>query len=207
MQTVTIEPDFDWRAFAQRPNIVRNRQGEAFSFIEDGNDPTDFSRQSGLFDWHTDGLYHKRPPKYVLQYCLDPGKLDIKTALADSSVVLAQMSMAHKATLAQLQIEYVGHGAKRTQPVINEENGLFLGVGFKNIADYTNIIACSTRYVSTRDIADAMSELYQVLDRNKVLISWEPNKLLRFDQYKYLHCRDSGRDRDSRRFVRIWYEK
>lgn len=204
--SITTEPGFDWGAYANQPNIVRNRQGEPYSFIENGADPLDFSRRSGAFDWHTDGLYHQRPPKYVLQYCLHPGELNIKTALADSTVILAHMPGKHVATLARLCIKYVGHGAECLQPVINSEGGLFLGVGFKGSNDYTSIVAYPDRYICTRDIANALSKLYETLDQNKILVTWEPNKLLRFNQYRYLHCRDSVCDNDTRKFVRIWYD-
>jgi hypothetical protein len=204
--SITTEPGFDWAAAANQLNVIPNRQGELFSFIEDGTDQLDFSRRSGAFDWHTDGLYHQRPPRYVTQYCLHPGELNIKTALADSAVILSKMLDKHLAVLTQLCIEYVGHGLKRQQPVINSEGGLFLGVGFKCSTDYTNIMACSDRYVSTRDIANALSNLYETLDQNKILVAWEPDKLLRLNQYRYLHCRDSVCEHDTRKFVRIWSE-
>src|SRR5947208_3555522 len=61
------------------------------SIVQESGDSSDFSRQSGYFDLHKDGLYHRTPPHFVLLYCEDAGRGDSPTVVADTRPVVEEI--------------------------------------------------------------------------------------------------------------------
>ena len=102
------------------------------STVQESNDPADFSRQSGFFDLHKDGLYLRNLPDYVLLYCEDPGFGETPTIFIDTRPIAEHViSEAKFEALTHLEMVYfgkendiyarplIGRHPKSGEPVIN----------------------------------------------------------------------------------------
>ena len=194
-------PDFDVDEFARLlgPRIVQT-SGKNYAFAMHKEDPTDCSDRTEYFDWHSDGLYHATPPRFVLLHCLDPGHGQVNTELADVKVVLAAMSPNSLRTLSKLHSHYVGHGGRFSHPILTGGGMLLASRGHVTAPDlYLD------QTPSIREIVEALTGLYQRLDDDAVPYKWEKGGTLIFDQRKFMHRRNSAViDRD-RKLIRMWF--
>lgn len=195
-------PDFDVEEFVRLlgPRIVQT-SGKNYAFAMHKEDPTDCSDRTEYFDWHSDGLYHVTPPRFVLLHCLDPGGGHVNTELADVGVVLSAIAPESLSTLSKLHSHYIGHGGRFSHPILTLCGGMLLAS--------RGHVTAPDLYLedqpSIRDICDALADLYQHLDADAVPYRWKKGDTLIFDQRKFMHRRNSTViDRD-RKLIRMWF--
>ena len=195
-------PDFDVDEFARLlgPRIVQT-SGKNYAFAMHKEDPTDCSDRTEYFDWHSDGLYHVTPPRFVLLHCLHPGSKQSMTELANISQVLADLAPSSRSTLLKLRSYYVGHGGCFGHEVVQGGGMLLASRGY--VTPFVDLPLAE--HPAVREIATALAELYRHLDDNAVEFGWSAGDTLVFDQYRYMHRRNSTViDRD-RKLIRMWF--
>ena len=94
-------PDFDVEELVRLlgPRIVQT-SGENYAIAMHKEDPTDHSNRTTFFDWHSDGLYLAKPPRFALLHCLNPGNGQANTELANTNQVLTKLSPSSLRTLS-----------------------------------------------------------------------------------------------------------
>ncbi len=195
-------PDFDIEEWVKHlgSRIVQTN-GQNYAVAQHKDDPSDCSDRTEYFDWHSDGLYHPLPPRYVLLHCINPGAGQINTELASVEKVLDRLSIESLSTLACLRSHYIGHGGCFYHPILRAGEMLLASRGYVSPLNHVPLAAVP----SIRDISDAMMELYDGLDFLAVPYKWQAGDTLIFDQYQYLHRRNSTSiDRD-RKLIRMWF--
>ena len=194
--------DFDVEELVQLlgPRIIQT-SGKNYAIAMHREDPTDCSDRTEYFDWHSDGLYHPTPPKFVLLHCLNSGNGQIHTDLADVQNVLAKLSPDRLQTLSRLCSHYIGHGGNFDHRILLNNKILLASRGYVSPLTYLPL----EEQPSIRDIGEALSELYLYLDCSAVSYKWRAGDTLIFNQYQYLHRRNSAViDRD-RKLIRMWF--
>ncbi|SRR6266852_1442688 len=195
-------PDFDADqvAFLLRRRLVAT-SGQPYAIAQHKADPSDCSDRTEYFDWHSDGLYVMRPPHYVLLHCLDPGAGLISTDLCSVTKVLNKLSEDSLYTLGKLRSHYIGHDGTFNHPILSLKGMLLASRGFVEPLPGLSL----EEQPSIRDITAALSELYHQLDANAVPYHWMIGDTLIFDQYKYLHRRNSSIIDKDRKLIRMWF--
>jgi alpha-ketoglutarate-dependent taurine dioxygenase len=195
-------PDFDVEELVRLlgSRIVQT-SGQNYAIAKHKEDPTDCSDRTEYFDWHSDGLYLPKPPRFALLHCLNPGNGQAKTELANTNQVLTKLSSRSLRTLSKLRSHYVGHGASFDHPILTNNGMLLASRGYVSpLLDLP-----FEDQPSIRDISETLSELYYHLDDSAVPYEWNTGGTLIFDQYQYMHRRNSaGIDRD-RKLIRMWF--
>jgi alpha-ketoglutarate-dependent taurine dioxygenase len=194
--------DFDADEFVRLlgPRIVQT-SGKNYAFAMHKEDPTDCSDRTDYFDWHSDGLYHAEPPRFVLLHCIDAGAGQINTDLAATNDVVASFSTRNLRTLCKLRSHYIGHGGIFGHPILADAGMLLASRGY-----ISPLLDLSLEDQPTiREIAKALSELCRSLDEHAVPYEWKAGTTLVFNQYRYMHRRNSAFvDRD-RKLIRMWF--
>jgi alpha-ketoglutarate-dependent taurine dioxygenase len=195
-------PDFDVDELVRLlgPRIVQT-SGENYAIARHKEDATDHSNRTTFFDWHTDGLYLPKPPRFALLHCLHPGSRQAKTELADIDQVLAKLRPSSLCTLSKLRSHYIGHGGIFDHPILTSRGMALASRGYVSpLPDLP-----FEDQPSIRDVNETLSELYHHLDASAVPYEWNMGGTLIFDQYRYMHRRNSAIiDRD-RRLIRMWF--
>jgi alpha-ketoglutarate-dependent taurine dioxygenase len=195
-------PDFDVDELVQLlgTRIVQSG-GKNYSIAMHKEDPTDFSNRTNFFDWHCDGLYLPNPPKFALLHCLNPGNGEARTEFANTNQVLAKLEPRSLLTLKKLRSHYVGHGGTYSHPILTSDGMLLASRGYASpLPDLP-----FEDHPSIRDISEALTELYHHLDESAVPYEWSTGGTLVFNQYQYMHRRNSSTiDRD-RKLIRMWF--
>jgi len=167
-------------------------------------DPTDCSDRTEYFDWHSDGLYYSKPPKYVLLHCLDPGSQQINTDLAETIQVLSVIHHDHFQILKKLLSHYIGHGGNFDHPVLTGyQNSEMLLASRGHISALPDLSL--EDHPSLREISTALTDLYRSLDENAVSYQWNKGATLIFNQYQYMHRRNSNSIDRERKLIRMWF--
>src|ERR1039458_1310701 len=87
-------------------DVIPSADGD-ISIVQESGDPTDYSRQSGYFDLHKDGLYYESPPHFVLLYCEHAGRGDSPTLVVDTRPVVAEIDRRPELqVLKELELVY-----------------------------------------------------------------------------------------------------
>ena len=207
------DPGFDAEDLVKQlgPRLVQT-SGQNYAIAKHKDDPADCSDRTEYFDWHSDGLYHPQPPRFVLLHCLQVGSGEVKTELASVAELIAKISTRSLRTLIDLHSTYIGHGGCFAHPIFRNNEMLLASRGY--ISPRPDLPLADNP--SNRDIATAMSELYGLLDENAHTYEWSAGTTLIFDQYRYLHrrnpdnsaiggnARSSTIDKD-RKLVRMWF--
>lgn len=182
------------------PGIVQTG-GKDYAIVQHKDDPSDHSNRTEYFDWHSDGLYHAKPPRFVLLHCLNPGSGEAQTDVASSMQVLKQMSSRTLRTLAKLRSHYIGHGGCYSHPIRHSAWKMLLASrGYVSPLEEIPL----EDQPSIREISDAIRELYLLLDENAIPQEWKAGNTLIFDQYKYMHRRNSSGIDKERKLIRMW---
>jgi alpha-ketoglutarate-dependent taurine dioxygenase len=175
--------------------------GRDYAVAMHRDDPTDCSDRTEYFDWHSDGLYHARPPRYVLLHCLDPGDGKVNTEFAEMDYVLWMLRPSSYRTLLKLRSHYVGHGGTFDHPVIAIGGALLASRGYVSPLPGLSL----EEIPSVRDIGVALSDLYDHLEGCAMPHEWRAGGTLIFDQYRYLHRRKSAVIDRERKLLRLWF--
>jgi len=195
-------PDFDVKEWVQYlgPRIVQT-SGQDYAIAQHKDDPTDYSDRTDYFDWHSDGLYHQNPPRFVLLHCLHPGSEQSKTELASIETILDRLSVETILTLNRLRSHYIGHGGCFDHPIRINGGMLLASRGYVSPLPDLPL----QEIPSIRDTSDALMELYDALGFAAVPYTWKAGDTLIFDQYQYLHRRNSCMIDKDRKLIRLWF--
>ncbi len=193
--------DIDELARLLGPRLVQT-SGKNYAFATHKEDPSDCSDRTEYFDWHSDGLYHARPPRFVFLHCIDPGAGQCKTELANVSKVLSLLNPSSLNTLLKLRSHYIGHGDSFDHPVLRTDGMLLASRGHVSALSDLPLAEVPT----IRDTAAAWSDLYRHLDENAVSFVWLAGGTLIFDQRKYMHRRNSAVIDRARKLIRMWFD-
>jgi alpha-ketoglutarate-dependent taurine dioxygenase len=176
--------------------------GFPYSIAQHKDNPSDCSDRTEYFDWHSDGLYHPHPPKYVLLHCLDAGSGAVVTELASSQIILGHLiSEKTLYTLGKLRSCYIGHGGAYHHPILTIKGMLMASRGFVEPLPGLSL----DEQPSIRDINLALTELYARLDHNVLSYDWKVGDTLIFNQYHYMHRRNSAVIDKDRKLIRMWF--
>lgn len=193
-----LDPDELARLLGDR--IVQT-SGKNYAIAMHRDDPTDCSDRTEYFDWHSDGFYHARPPRFVLLHCLHPGNGHCNTEFANVETLLDSISEDSLYTLRSLRSHYIGHGGCFVHPISIGREMLLASRGY--VSPLPDLPLENTP--SIRDITSAFSDLYQRLGQIAYSSKWQKGDTFVFDQYKTLHRRTSrGVDKD-RKLIRMWW--
>jgi alpha-ketoglutarate-dependent taurine dioxygenase len=182
------------------PRIVQT-SGQNYAIARHKEDPTDHSNRTTFFDWHCDGLYLTDPPKFAMLHCIDPGCGKARTEFAKTSDVLSQLDPTSLRTLGKLRSHYIGHGGIYNHPILSGGGMLLASRGYVSpLADLP-----FEDHPSIRDISNAISDLYDRLEENVFSHEWRKGDTLIFDQYQYMHRRQSEVIDRERKLIRMWF--
>jgi alpha-ketoglutarate-dependent taurine dioxygenase len=195
-------PDFDPERLAEflGPRVVKT-SGKNFALAMHKEDPTDCSDRTEYFDWHSDGLYHGTPPRFVLLHCLDPGTGRCMTDLANVRDILGRLSPGAQGVLRRLRSYYIGHGGHFGHPILDSAGMLLASRGFVSPLETVPL----EDVPSIRETSDAFAELYRLLDESAVSIEWFKGATLVFDQRLRMHRRQSAAIDRGRKLIRMWF--
>jgi alpha-ketoglutarate-dependent taurine dioxygenase len=195
-------PDFDADEFVgllgQR--LVQTG-GQDYALAVHKEDRTDHSNRTDYFDWHSDGLYHAWPPRFVLLHCVDPGDGTCQTDFVSVAEVLAWMRPEAIETLRKLRSWYIGHGGNFGHPILVGNDMLLASRGH---VDALPTVAFQDQ-PSIREITDAMSNLYSCMDDCETWRRWSAGLTVVFDQRKFMHRRISKAIDRKRKLIRMWF--
>lgn len=187
--------------------IVPSSDGDVSTVIEAG-DKSDFSRQSGYFDLHKDGLYHPNPPHYLVLLCEDPGRGDTPTVVVDTRPVVAEIARRPVlGILSDVEVVYLGKaGDEQAHPLIGKHPSAgwpILNLGSRAfLRPSANIPTPST---TLRQMVVAMTEVYRLLDNAVVLRHhWKAGEVLLLDNHTFVHGREANAVDYNRKLARIW---
>lgn len=175
--------------------------GQDYAIAQHKDDPTDCSDRTEYFDWHSDGLYFPVPPKYVLLHCLDAGHGAAKTELANIHEILLRLHPSSQYVLGKLQSRYVGHGGSYVHPIISLKGMLLASRGVIETLPGLSL----NEQPSIREITEVMANLYELLDTMAMPYDWSMGDTLIFNQYQYLHRRNSNVIDKDRKLIRLWF--
>lgn len=194
---------------AEHPLRILASSDGLVSEVHEERVTNDFSRQSGNFDFHTDGLVYDSVPQFVLLYCDNPGSGAAETLVADSRRVCQRLSKSELNLLAQCETEYQGKlGNIIRHPVVVDHPSSgepVLNLGTHGLLRPWLTSGQQAGSPPLREVVRIMSKLYAAIDDSIVLRHcWQRGDALLIDNYAYLHAR-LARSRDSnRRLLRIW---
>jgi len=190
--TLDFDPDYFVKLLGDRIVLSGDKP---YTIAEHKEDPTDCSERTEYFDWHSDGMYHYKPPKYVLLHCLDPGKEKITTDLSTTKFFL------HRDILKKLRSHYVGHGGNFDHPIISDDGILLASRGY--VSSLPNLPL--EEQPTVRDISENLYWLFNYLDSYAIRYKWKAGDTLIFNQYQYLHRRNSNAIDKDRKLIRMWF--
>jgi hypothetical protein len=180
---------------------VVQTSGRNFAVAMHKDDPSDYSNRTEFFDWHSDGLYHAKPPRFVLLHCVDPGTGQVRTELNDVRRVRSMLTVESHCTLQKLRSHYLGHGGDFAHEIFYGGGMLLASRGYVSPLPGVPL----EDVPSIREIAHALSELYDHLDASVLSINWTASATLVFDQYRYMHRRQSATIDLERKLIRMWF--
>jgi alpha-ketoglutarate-dependent taurine dioxygenase len=179
------------------------------SVVTEQADPADKSRQTKNFDFHTDGLYYKKPPDLVILYCVEPGRGDIVTTLADTTKGL-KMLHDYRSVLDKLDLTYIGRGMKRYTRTLIENHprtgDLVLNLAGRGFVSPNSKVSLG-EIPDLREVTQSLQELYNTTEKSVILShAWQKNDLMIFDNHTYLHGRFGPGADSQRKLLRIWID-
>ena len=182
------------------PRLVQT-SGHDYAVAQHKDDPSDCSDRTEYFDWHSDGLYYPQPPKYVLLHCLDAGHGLIKTELVNIHEIILRLHPSNQYVLGKLQSRYIGHGGSFVHPIISLKGMLLASRGVIETLPGLSL----HEQPSIREITEVMANLYELFDTLAVPYNWSSGDTLIFNQYQYLHRRNSNTIDKDRKLIRMWF--
>jgi len=173
------------------------------STVAETDQAADFSRQTGTFDFHTDGLYLNRLPDFVALHCVHPGVRGTVTGVSDTVLALQRINPMHLQVLKELELVYVGRdGTHTSRPLVRHHprsGDIVLNLGARAF------IRPRSPFVTLRQQAAALNVLFRELDDAVVLRHrWTSGTLLFFDNNRYVHQRLAVATDHQRTLLRFW---
>lgn len=189
-------------ALTNSSNIVLGSEGR-YSIVQDDNDLANASGSSLDLDWHIDGFYHDMIPDVVALYCVDPGRADVTTDLADFLLALENLGPTTTAILERLTCNYIGKkGGTFSKPLISPGGISLAARAF--ISPHSDIGTLPTLREISSVILDFMDALEDAMVHSH---TWTAGDLLIFNNRRYVHRRSNrtGRSDPQRKLYRMWF--
>ena len=189
--------------------VIPSSDGE-ISTVQEAGDPADYSRQSGYFDWHKDGLYCQTAPHFILLYCENPGRGDSPTVVVDTRPVVEEIFRRPEMQLLKdVELVYRGKmGDEHIHPVMGQHplcHWPILNLGSRAYLRPSLIPGRVGITPTLREIMAAMTEVFRLLDKSVVLRHfWKKGDLLLIDNHAYLHGREAKSVDYKRKLLRAW---
>lgn len=203
------------RSIASSPfETVESTDEGAISVVKEalGYHERDFSRKSGFFGLHTDGMYYPQVPEIGILYCVDAGSGSFPTVFVDTRQLVEVMSRTIGiGKLQELDMIYTRKtNVKYPRPLL--EPHPYTGEFVMNIGLTPQCRLVPKEGSSmTQEEADSLyRQLVQLSEGNLTIVHiWRDNDLVVFDNAVYVHGRGlpSGQtlQGDSERELkRIW---
>ena len=188
--------------------IIPSADGDISTVYESG-DSTDYSRQSGNFDLHKDGLYCTTPPDFVLLFCAEAGRGDSPTVVIDTRPIVRRIEERPELrVLKYAELVYRGKDGNEHPRRLVEPHPLtgwpILNLGAR--AYVRPLKGESNEVVPTlREITRAMNEVFRLLDDAKVLRHfWKKDDFLLIDNHTFVHGREAKSVDHQRKLLRVW---
>ena len=176
--------------------IVESRNG-FYSFVSNDYDAANPVPVRGFLDFHTDGLYSKRIPDYVVFYCDQRGTHDCPTIFADTRVVIEEIRRRGLfETYRQLQITYNFDESEITLPLISDHP-----------ISGQPVLHIAANYARHKHHAteEAIHEVYEIMEKAIVREhSWREGDLILFDNHVFVHRRKACVSDSNRKLIRLW---
>lgn len=189
-------------------SLVNNSEG-LFSRVKGGGDLRDLSRSVLAFDYHTDGLYHRHVPQFVMLLCENPGSGLATTRLSDGRAALGLLQQADYEVLHRLETVYIGKdGRQHSQQLVQRhpatlDEVLLLGsrAFIRPFYEGDDVAKLPT----LREILNAGARLLEAIDNSVIHEEvWQVGNALIFDNLRYLHCRFARGNDPERTLLRMW---
>ncbi|WP_442869687.1 TauD/TfdA family dioxygenase [Bradyrhizobium sp. CCBAU 65884] len=209
-QDVQLEPAAFLSSIKQLGfDIIESNDG-AVSIVQEMGDSRDFSRQSGRFPVHTDGLYQTRVPELVLLFCQDAGHGTTPTVVADSRAVFRQPRRPRRIELLkELELVYIGRDGKEfARPLIQSHPHAGFAVvhlGYRAFARASPTAAHLRQRLSRRRAVKILRALRAQIEAETCLRHyWKAGDALLIDNYTFVHGRETQGIDHQRKLLRVW---
>ena len=189
-----------WRAGLR---VVNGRDGP-IGAVEEGPDPADLSRQTSAFGWHKDGLYLPDLPTLVCLYCLNPGRGDSPTVIANCANALDLVDIDTRQKMDTAELVYLS-SVGEMYPRRLVERPANIGRSVVHIGE--RVLVRQVPHVEGElGLIDGILETTRgKLDDSTVHTQfWKAGDFLLFDNISYAHARRAIWPDPLRRLVRIW---
>jgi alpha-ketoglutarate-dependent taurine dioxygenase len=205
----------DCDAFAERISyvaplrIVQSSDGVVSTVQDSDSTGRDFSRQSGVFELHTDGLYHHWVPDLVLLYCISAGNSGIPTTFVDTHLVMKALAATGRASaLDEIEMVYTGRDGGEYPRSLVEAHPL-TAKSIINLGARVYFRSKAGSALSGKGVVQVMHEFFEQLDSApRYTHHWAKGDAVLFDNLRYVHGRGvstvSGHGRCDRQLKRVW---
>lgn len=193
-------------AAAQGLKVISSRDGP-ISVVFDSNDPKDFSRQTGQFDWHKDGLYLDKLPEVMMLYCVDPGRGNTPTVVGDCEALFDVASPAEQRQFQELELVYIGpEGEQFPRPLV--ERHPRTGRSVLNIGQRAIVRPRFEGHSTAPDLRSVLPKLRDRLNEGQIFTqTWHAGDLLMVDNMQFAHARRADCPDPDRRLLRLWFSR
>jgi alpha-ketoglutarate-dependent taurine dioxygenase len=189
--------------------VIPSREG-LVSIVRQGDDTSDYSRQTTVFDYHVDGLAGSALPRFVVLGCVDSGRGDTPTTLVDTRLICRQLAaVAPVELLNRLELVYVDHaGREHFHPFLAKHsvtNEGVLRIGTAAFLRPLRGLGSSPLMPTLRIICGIAQAVFQELDGAAVVRHyWSAGDILIFDNETYAHAREADTPDSERVLTRVW---
>lgn len=185
--------------------IVSSSDGDV-SVVQDDGNSLDYSKRSGFFDLHQDGLDKPELPEFGLLRCDHPGQGSSPTVFCDCAAVLSDPLLAeHLSILKRLDHVYLhksGNEFVRPLVEVGVNNELFLNFGSRVYLRPRTLATAP----SIREQSAALAALVATIDKHVFYRHfWRAGDIVVFDNRRTLHGRQGAARDLERRLTRILF--
>ncbi|HKR04928.1 MAG TPA: TauD/TfdA family dioxygenase [Bacteroidia bacterium] len=191
--------------------IINSFEGP-FTIIKDlGINSADYSKQSGFFDFHTDGLYNQNNiPSLVFLYCKTKGKQINHTTFIDGNS-FSKLIVEKRSLLNKLSLVFVNRNGEDIENNLIQihkwTNEILIILGDRAFIRPRKSIEAK-EYPTLREISEITNKIFSIIkEGNKIIHTWENNDLLIFDNQRFLHSRQGKETDIERELIRICLDK
>ncbi|WP_345213697.1 TauD/TfdA family dioxygenase [Mucilaginibacter gynuensis] len=191
--------------------IVDSNDGKITIIQDSGVESADYSKTSGFFDFHADGLqYENDTPSLVLFYCKNQGVQINHTAFFDTKhfETLIENDIDLLSKLSVVFVDRMGRERENSLLQNHKWTGdICLTLGDRAFLKPRNNLDKS-KIPSLREISRISEKIFKTInDVTCHVHKWKNNDLIIFDNQKYLHSRVGMGIDKKRELIRICLDK
>jgi gamma-butyrobetaine dioxygenase/trimethyllysine dioxygenase len=185
--------------------VIPSKDG-AVGTVENRNIEENWDKNGNAFDFHLDGPYYDKPPRYVILYCVRPSERGGETFISDSRAVIDRLYTKYDRNLLDsMNIVYVSSDKKKYRKPLIEGVQLnwFTSMYFEPNLD---TISDRNRQNFRRHVSELSADIEKWLTEEIILThTWKTGDLLLFDNLATLHGRNQVFG--DRMLYRIWFDR